>query len=65
MGTIPQLSSVLAQVRVAPDLRHASVAGRELHADSGRDLRRRLVNALYRDLPRRPPCRPDARPAHP
>jgi hypothetical protein len=45
--TNPELAAVLAQVSVDHGLRHAFVAGRELNADSGRQLRQRLASALY------------------
>ncbi|MFW6695687.1 T3SS effector HopA1 family protein [Streptomyces sp. MAR4 CNX-425] len=47
MESTPHLSPVLARVSVAAGLRHATVAGRDLHADNARELHRRLVNALY------------------
>ncbi len=47
MGPVPQWAPVLAAVRVDAGLRRAYVAGRELRAENGRELRVRLVSALY------------------
>ncbi|MFJ2188925.1 T3SS effector HopA1 family protein [Kitasatospora sp. NPDC087861] len=46
----PRLAEALNRVTVRADGRQAVVAGRELTAESPRDLRGRLTNALYREL---------------
>ncbi|MFF9190672.1 T3SS effector HopA1 family protein [Streptomyces rochei] len=49
-GLAPRLAEALDAVSVAPGARRASVAGRTVTADSPRDLRGRLTNALYEEL---------------
>ncbi len=49
-GARPRLTAALTAVTVAPDAREATVAGRTVTADSPRDLRGRLTNALYEEL---------------
>ncbi|WP_445402604.1 T3SS effector HopA1 family protein [Streptomyces sp. LE64] len=46
----PHLLDALGRVSVTPDGRHAVVAGREVSADSPRDLRGRLTTALYQEF---------------
>ncbi|MFF7726000.1 T3SS effector HopA1 family protein [Streptomyces sp. NPDC008001] len=49
-GLTPGLAAALATVSVRGDGCQATVAGRSLSADSPRDLRGRLTNALYEEL---------------
>ncbi|MGW6909295.1 T3SS effector HopA1 family protein [Streptomyces sp. NPDC054940] len=49
-GLAPRLAAALADVSVVPGAREAAVAGRTVTADSPRDLRGRLTNALYEEL---------------
>ena len=49
-GLAPRLAAALDAVAVAPGAREATVAGRTVTADSPRDLRGRLTNALYEEL---------------
>lgn len=49
-GLAPRLAAALGVVTVAPGAREATVAGRTVTADSPRDLRGRLTNALYEEL---------------
>ncbi|SPF05965.1 T3SS effector HopA1 family protein [Streptomyces sp. MA5143a] len=49
-GLAPRLRAALDGVGVAPGAREAAVAGRTVTADSPRDLRGRLTNALYEEL---------------
>ncbi|MCL8015253.1 T3SS effector HopA1 family protein [Streptomyces sp. AS02] len=49
-GLAPRAAAALAAVTVAPGAREATVAGRTVTADSPRDLRGRLTNALYEEL---------------
>ncbi|MEU8887074.1 T3SS effector HopA1 family protein [Streptomyces sp. NPDC048442] len=46
----PRLSAALDRVSVHPDGTRATVGGRELTAESARDLRGRLTNALYEEF---------------
>ncbi|MFE6623788.1 T3SS effector HopA1 family protein [Streptomyces sp. NPDC057740] len=49
-GLAPRLAAALDTVAVARGAREATVAGRTVSADSPRDLRGRLTNALYEEL---------------
>ncbi|WP_217250820.1 T3SS effector HopA1 family protein [Streptomyces sp. AC602_WCS936] len=49
-GLAPRLAAALDAVSVAPGARRSVVAGRTVTADTPRDLRGRLTNALYEEL---------------